>query len=270
MSAMNIYTDDTDTLTTNAFTKDYYHFLGWSLTADGTVAYEDNADYTMGTESAYTLYAVWEADVYTITYELAGGVNNAGNTTTKYTVESNTIPLLTPTRAYYDFVEWQIDSVAVTEITAGSHGDVTVTAVWDPTEYLITYNLNGGTNGANPETYNVEDEFTFAEPTRTAYTFGGWYTDEECTQAKTGIALGEHGEIAIYAKNIYFRTKKPNNNSIIILSHLGKVKSESDKEKNTLYPVYLKLKEYINTNIYFSKQTRGEELEKLVNNLKLH
>ena len=200
MSAMNIYTDDTDTLTTNAFTKEYYHFLGWSLTADGAVAYEDNADYTMGTESAYTLYAVWEADVYTITYELAGGINNAGNTTTKYTVESNTISLLAPTRAYYDFVEWQIDGVSVTEITAGSHGDVTVTAVWDPTEYLMTYNLNGGTNGANPETYNVEDEFTFAEPTRTAYTFGGWYTDEECTQAKTGIALGEHGEIDLYAK----------------------------------------------------------------------
>ena len=30
-----------------------------------------------------------------------------------------------------------------------------------------------------------------------------------------------------------------NNNSIIIFSHLGKVKSEEDKLKNTLYPVYL-------------------------------
>lgn len=59
-----------------------------------------------------------------------------------------------------------------------------------------------------------------------------------------------------------------NNNSIIILSHLGKVKSKEDKEKNTLYPVYLKLKDLINTNIYFSKVTRGEELENLVNNLK--
>ena len=200
MSAMNIYTDDTDTLTANAFAKDYYHFLGWSLTADGGVAYEDNADYTMGTESAYTLYAVWEADVYTITYELAGGINNAGNTTTEYTVESDTLSLLAPTRAYYDFVEWQIDGAAVTEITAGSHGDVTVTAVWNPIEYVLTYHLNGGTNGATPETYNVEDEFTFAEPTRTAYAFDGWFTDEGCTQTKAGIALGEHGEIALYAK----------------------------------------------------------------------
>lgn len=58
-----------------------------------------------------------------------------------------------------------------------------------------------------------------------------------------------------------------NNNSIIILSHLGKVKSEEDKEKNTLYPVYLKLKELLNNNIYFSKSTRGNELENLINNL---
>ena len=55
---------------------------------------------------------------------------------------------------------------------------------------------------------------------------------------------------------------------IIILSHLGKVKTIEDKEKNTLYPVYLKLKELLNTNIYFSSQTRGIELEEKVNSLK--
>ena len=59
-----------------------------------------------------------------------------------------------------------------------------------------------------------------------------------------------------------------NNNSIIILSHIGKVKSESDKEKNTLYPIYLRLKELLNTNIKFSKTTKGEELEILSKNLK--
>lgn len=59
-----------------------------------------------------------------------------------------------------------------------------------------------------------------------------------------------------------------NDAKIIILSHLGKVKTEDDKNKNTLYPVYLKLKEYLTTNVYFSKQTRGESLDELVNNLK--
>ena len=59
-----------------------------------------------------------------------------------------------------------------------------------------------------------------------------------------------------------------NNNSIIILSHLGKVKSEEDKIKNTLIPVYDRLKELLNVNIYFSASTKGEELEGIVNNLK--
>lgn len=59
-----------------------------------------------------------------------------------------------------------------------------------------------------------------------------------------------------------------NNNSIIILSHLGKIKSETDKEKNTLYPVYLKLKELLNNTVYFSKTTRGKELEDIASNLK--
>lgn len=58
------------------------------------------------------------------------------------------------------------------------------------------------------------------------------------------------------------------NAKVIILSHLGKVKTEEDKQANSLYPVYLKLKEYLKTNVYFSKETRGEELENTVNNLK--
>lgn len=55
---------------------------------------------------------------------------------------------------------------------------------------------------------------------------------------------------------------------VIILSHLGKIKEESDKINNSLYPVYLKLKELLNTNVYFSKETRGISLEEQVHNLK--
>ena len=58
------------------------------------------------------------------------------------------------------------------------------------------------------------------------------------------------------------------NAKIIILSHLGKIKTEADKKNNTLYPVYLKLKDYLNTNVFFSKETRGENLEEAVKSLK--
>lgn len=59
-----------------------------------------------------------------------------------------------------------------------------------------------------------------------------------------------------------------NNAKIIILSHLGKIKTEEDKINNTLYPVYLKLKELLNTNVYFSKELMGESLKEKVKSLK--
>ena len=59
-----------------------------------------------------------------------------------------------------------------------------------------------------------------------------------------------------------------NDAKIIILSHLGKVKTKQDKKSNSLYQVYLKLKELLNTNVYFSKNTTGIKLEEYVSNLK--
>lgn len=58
------------------------------------------------------------------------------------------------------------------------------------------------------------------------------------------------------------------NAKIIILSHLGKIKQEEDKINNSLYPVYLRLKELLNTNVYFSKEIMGSSLEEKVKVLK--
>lgn len=53
---------------------------------------------------------------------------------------------------------------------------------------------------------------------------------------------------------------------VIILSHLGKIKEEKDKEKNSLFIVYKEmLKEF--DNIYFSSATHGTVLEEKINNL---
>ena len=59
-----------------------------------------------------------------------------------------------------------------------------------------------------------------------------------------------------------------NNAKVIILSHLGKVKTEEDKTKNSLRPVYEKLQELLKYPIYFSGYTTGNELEKQISNLK--
>ena len=58
------------------------------------------------------------------------------------------------------------------------------------------------------------------------------------------------------------------NCSIIILSHLGKVKSEEDKEKNSLKLVKEELENLLNKEIYFSEEPKGAKLQELASNLK--
>lgn len=55
---------------------------------------------------------------------------------------------------------------------------------------------------------------------------------------------------------------------VIILSHLGKVKTAEDKIKNNLYPISIRLSELIGSKVLFSNETRGKELEGMVRNLK--
>ena len=59
-----------------------------------------------------------------------------------------------------------------------------------------------------------------------------------------------------------------NGNKVILLSHFGRVKNESDKDKNSLYPIYQYIKSLNKYDISFSKEYMGEELDKAVNNLK--
>ena len=59
-----------------------------------------------------------------------------------------------------------------------------------------------------------------------------------------------------------------NGGSAIILSHLGKVKTKDDLTKNDLYPVSIRLSELLGLDVKFSKETRGNELDEMVKNLK--
>ncbi len=54
---------------------------------------------------------------------------------------------------------------------------------------------------------------------------------------------------------------------VILFSHLGKVKSEEDKVKNSLKKVSIRLSELLGKEITFIDVTRGEKLEKAINAL---
>ncbi len=57
------------------------------------------------------------------------------------------------------------------------------------------------------------------------------------------------------------------NAKVILLSHLGRIKEESDLEKNNLAPVAQELSKLLEKDILFSEKTRGSELEATVDSM---
>ena len=58
-----------------------------------------------------------------------------------------------------------------------------------------------------------------------------------------------------------------NGAKVILMSHLGRIKTEEDKLNNSLLPVANRLSELLNKDIVFINNTRGKELEDAINNL---
>lgn len=59
-----------------------------------------------------------------------------------------------------------------------------------------------------------------------------------------------------------------NNAKVILMSHLGKVKTEEDKKEKSLKPVAKELEKLLNQKILFVPYTKGKELEKAISNMK--
>ncbi len=173
---------------------------------------------------------------YSITYVLGGGKNNAANPES-YQSGSEAIKLLNPTRTGYTFAGWYSDSsykTKVTEIAAESTGNKTLYAQWKKTTYKITYKLNSGKNSSsNPATYTVTTStIKLKNPTRTGYTFGGWYTSSNYKTKITEIKKGSTGNKTVYAKwtpNKYTIAFKGNG------STSGKMSSMTSRKYGTSY-----------------------------------
>lgn len=97
----------------------------------------------------------------------------------------------------YTFTGWSPEPSEVT-------GNVTYTAQFSDSlnTYNITYEMNNGTNApGNPSSYTYGTAVTLAAPTRTGYTFGGWFTDSDFSgTAVTEIPADATGDKTFYAK----------------------------------------------------------------------
>ena len=188
-------------------TRNGYDFTGWT----GTGLAEPTMSVTIADsigDRSYT--ATWTPHIYAINYNLNGGSVSTPNPST-YIIESTDITLANPTRDGYTFAGWTgtgLDAATLSvTIEQGSTGDRSYTAIWTPTVYTITYNLNGG-SAANPTSYTIESsDITLANPTRTGYTFAGWTgTDLDSATLSVTIEHGSTGDrsyTATWTINVY-------------------------------------------------------------------
>lgn len=90
-------------------TRTGYTFQGWATSSGGSVAYAAGANYT--SNSAVTLYAVWKANTWTISYNANGGSGAPGAQTKTYGVTLK-LSSTRPTRTNYNFLGWATSSTA--------------------------------------------------------------------------------------------------------------------------------------------------------------
>ena len=187
------YTIESDTITLKNPSKTGYTFA-WKKGSETVTKIEK------GSTGNITLTGEWTPITYTITYEGLGGVENP-NTVTSYTIESDTITLQNPIKGGYIFA-WMNGLEEVSQIEKGSAGDITLTGSWRPITYTITYEgLSGAENPNTVNSYTVEsDTIILQNPTRTAYTFSGWYDAESGGDKVESIPKGSTGEKTFYAR----------------------------------------------------------------------
>lgn len=177
-----------------------YTFGGWYEDEGLTIPFT-SVDMSIGKD--WYVYPKLIPIVYTIAYEMNGGVNNPENPN-GYTIEDKKIALQPPAKEGYKFSRWYILSggkkVTVTEINASDLKNIKVFAEWSEQEYGITYeNVD---KHENPSIYKASNGTITLDPPskRKGYEFAGWYLDAACTQSITEIDCSMKKNITIYAK----------------------------------------------------------------------
>lgn len=116
---------ETLTLSSTKPTRTGYTFKGWSTSSSATSAtYSAGGSYT--TNASDTLYAVWQANTYTVTYNANGGSGAPSSQTKTYGV-TLVLSSTKPTRTNYNFKGWSTSSTA-TNATYSAGGNYTANA----------------------------------------------------------------------------------------------------------------------------------------------
>jgi len=205
------YEKDTKVLIPNEVPRrEYYKFIEWNTKSDGSGnSYNAGNEITM--TANLTLYAIWEIEKYTLTYD--GNVTEVNNLPNEEEYDGGSTVKISdkiPTRDGYFFVSWNTKSDYKGE--SYKNGDslklkenTTLYAQWRKAEeYKVIYNVNGGT-GLIDSQIKIEDKdliLTTDAPEREGYIFKGWSTSTGAngTIYEPGSVYNKNKMLLLYAQ----------------------------------------------------------------------
>lgn len=176
-------------------------FEGWYTSAD--YSGDPVAQLRCAGESI-KLFAKWSDAVYTVRYELNGGVLHGEENPETVTAGSQ-YELKAPVRKGYVFLGWY-DQPYGGEKHESVGGDcaknVTLYALWQKCDDLFTvyYNLNGGEPEAeNPVSVGAGEVHKLNGASKTGYTFLGWNTEKDGSGEYVEYLYGVDDALYLYA-----------------------------------------------------------------------
>ena len=187
-----------------------FEFVGW-YTKDSPKEY----DFSTPVTGNLDLYAKWQPSYCNVTFDL-NGHPDAKNPPAPHLVKHGqpvTKPSPAPEEYGYTFGGWYKKQTCPNDskfdFTTSITDHITLYAKWEINKYTVKFDFNTGKT-STPKTEEVEYGNPVSEPakpTNTGYTFGGWYTDQACTDGKE-FTFGADGKsttpitdnITLYAK----------------------------------------------------------------------
>ena len=195
-----------------------YQIEGWYSDANCTTkiaAAGTNTTYNAGElTAAKTVYVKFKAITSIITLNPQSGTGGTTSVTATY---GSAMPEITkPTRTGYTFNGYYDATSGGTQYykadgssarTWNKTAATTLYAQWTANQYNITYkdqnnaNFSGSHASGYPTKHTYGTATTLKDATKTGYTFGGWHTDQACTQKVTSLgATAYTAAITLYAK----------------------------------------------------------------------
>ena len=176
------YEDNPYTITSGAPTRWNGVFKGWARNQTATNP-EFVAGDTYNTNASLNLFAVWQINQITITFDPNGG--SLGTISPTITEDQGTpinIPSTLPTKTGYTFTGWMYtQNATVSQVAAGSSvtlsASVTLYAQWEEKTAILVYDANGhGTAPAAVTMKYTEATNASSDMTARGYRFDGWNT----------------------------------------------------------------------------------------------